>query len=244
MLINKMVADAYWPAGDAIGQCVKLGSDSTCTEIVGIVQNIMLFSLVNDDRAMLYLPPTHPAFGHKPPGGLLVRTAGDPAALMPMLRDELQGLDPNMPFVSITPYASIVAPQLQPWRLGATMFALFGAIALLIAAVGLYSVIAYWVSQRRHEIGIRIALGAQPGDVVRLVAWQAGRTIGIGLIAGGAVAVVASRWVADLLYDTSPHDPAIYGTAAALMLAAAAIAALLPARRSAAVDPAIALRAD
>ena len=244
MLINKIVADVYWPAGDAVGQCVKLGSDSTCTQIVGIVQNIMLFSLVNDDRAMLYLPPTHIGFGGKPPDALVVRSAGDPTALIPLVRNEVQSLNANMPYVSIVPYSSVVAPQLQPWRLGATMFTLFGAIALLIAAVGLYSVIAYWVSQRRHEIGIRIALGAQPGDVVRLVAWQAGRTIGIGLIAGGAVAVLGSRWVADLLYDTSPRDPAIYATAAGLMLIAAVLAAFVPARRSASVDPAVALRAD
>ena len=244
MLINKMVADAYWPAGDAIGQCVKLGSDSTCTQIVGVVQNIMLFGLVNDDRAMLYLPPTHPAFGKNPPGGLLVRSTGDPAALVPMLRNELQSLDANMPYVSIMPYSSIVAPQLQPWRLGATMFTLFGAVALLIAAVGLYSVVAYWVSQRRHEIGIRIALGAQSGDVVRLVAWQAARTIGIGLIAGAVVALVASRWVTGLLYATSPRDPTIYGAAVALMLVAGVFATLVPALRSTSVDPAIALRAE
>lgn len=244
MLINKMVADAYWPAGDAIGQCVKLGSDSTCTQIIGIVQNIMLFSLVNDDRAMLYLPPTHPHFDHKPAGGLLVRAAGDPAALEPLLRKELQGLEPNMPYVTIMPYSTIVAPQLQPWRLGATMFTLFGVVALIIAAVGLYSVIAYWVSQRTHEIGIRIALGAQPGDVVRLVAWQAGRTIGIGLIAGAVFALVASRWAAGLLYDTSPRDPRIYGAAVALLLVVGGCAALVPARRSASVDPATALRAD
>jgi predicted permease len=244
MLINKIVADAYWPAGDAIGQCVKLGSDSLCTRIVGIVQNIMLFSLVNDDRAMLYLPPTHIGFGGKPAGALLVRSAGDPTALVASLRRELQALEPTMPYVSITPYSSVVAPQLQPWRLGATMFTLFGAVALLIAAVGLYSVIAYWVSQRRQEIGIRIALGAQSGDVVRLVAFQAARTIGIGLVVGGAVAVYASHWLTDLLYDTSPRDPAIYAVAAGLMLVAGVVAAFVPARRSAFIDPALALRAE
>ena len=244
MLINQLVANAYWPTGNAIGQCVRLGSDSTCTRIVGIVQNIMLFSLVNDDRAMLYLPPTHPGFGDKPPGGLLIRASGDPAPLLPLLRNELQSLEPNMPYVSIMPYASIVAPQLRPWRLGATMFTLFGAVALLIAAVGLYSVIAYWVSQRTHEIGVRIALGAQASGVVRLVAWQAGRTIGIGLVAGGVVSLVASRWVAGLLYATSPREPIVYAIAAVLVIIAGALASVLPARRSATVDPALALRAE
>jgi putative ABC transport system permease protein len=244
MLINRMLADAYWLGKNPIAQCVKLGSDSTCTQIVGVVQNIMLFSLVNDDRAMVYLPPTHVGFGNEPPGGLLVRSAGDPSTLIPLLRNEVQGLEANMPYVSILSYASIVAPQLRPWRLGATMFTLFGAIALLIAAIGLYSVIAYWVSQRTHEIGVRIALGAQAPDVVRLVAWQAARSIGLGLVVGTAIALVGSRWVSGLLYATSPRDPAIYAMALALVIMSGGLAVLLPARRSASVDPAIALREE
>jgi ABC-type antimicrobial peptide transport system permease subunit len=138
----------------------------------------------------------------------------------------------------------VVAPQLQPWRLGATMFTLFGAVPLPMGAARLCSVIAYSAPQRRQEIASRIALGAQSGDVVRLVAFQAARTIGIGLVVGGAVAVYASHWLTDLLYDTSPRDPAIYAVAAGLMLVAGVVAAFVPARRSAFIDPALALRAE
>ena len=244
LLVNQLVADAYWPGRSPIGDCVRLGNDSTCSTVIGIVQNIMMFSIVRDDRAMIYLPRSHPSFGNRPPAGILVRTAGDPDAIAPLVQRELQRLSPNMPFVEVKSYLDILAPQLRPWRLGATMFTLFGVIALVIAAVGLYSVMAYWVAQRRHEIGVRLALGARRGDVVRLVAVQAFRPIAVGLLLGAAGAALSARWVADLLYDTSPHDPWVYGGAALALTLAAAAASVVPARRSAGVDPATALRAD
>ena len=124
------------------------------------------------------------------------------------------------------------------------MFTLFGLIALVIAAVGLYSVMAYWVSQRQHEIGVRMALGAQRADVVRLVAWQSSRAIGAGLIVGGVAAFIASRWLTDMLYETSARDPLVYGMAALVLALAATVASIVPARRSASVDPVQAIRAE
>jgi predicted permease len=243
MIVNQMLADAYWPGADPIGQCARLGSDSTCTMIVGVAQNIMLFRMIKDDRAMIYLPPLHPMLGG-PPGAIIVRTVGDPAQVIPELRRAIQSVAPNMPFVSIRPYSEVVAPQLRPWRLGATMFTLFGAIALIIAAVGLYSVMAYWVSQRTHEIGVRVALGARTSDVVRLVTLQGSRAIGAGIVLGAAIALVASRWIAGMLYETSPRDPRVYLAAAVVMAIAGGMASVVPARRSARVDPAIALRTE
>ena len=243
MIINQMLADAYWPGKNPIGQCARLGDDSTCTMIVGVAQTIMLFGMIKDDRAMIYLPPLHPMVSG-PPGAIIVRTAGDPSSVIPALRRAIQSVAPNMPFVSIRPYSEVVAPQLRPWRLGATMFTLFGAIALIIAAVGLYSVMAYWVSQRTHEIGVRVALGAQTSDVVRLVTLQASRAIGIGIALGAGIALFASRWIADMLYETSARDPRVYVGAAAVMIIAGAVASLVAARRSASVDPAVALRTE
>ena len=124
------------------------------------------------------------------------------------------------------------------------MFTLFGVIALVIATVGLYSVMAYWVAQRRHEIGVRMALGAQRADVVRLVALQSSRAVVAGLVVGGIVAMVASRWLANMLYDTSARDPVVYGGAALALAIAAVVASIVPARRSTSVDPAQAIRAD
>jgi len=212
--------------------------------VVGVVGNVLQFSLVNDDRAIVYAPPGHPGFDRELPRAMLVRISGDPASLVPAVRRELQALAPNMPFVQVRPYSDLVASQLQPWRLGATMFTLFGAIALLIAAVGLYSVMGYWVSQRTHEIGIRMALGAERSDVVRLVALQSSRAVVAGLVLGGMAAFVASGWIAELLYETSPHDPAVYGGAALVLALAAVMASIVPVRRSTAVDPAQAIRTD
>jgi putative ABC transport system permease protein len=245
MLINEKLARDYWPGRNPVGECVRLGSDSICTRIIGVVQNIVTFRMIDDDRAMLYLPPSHPGFGvGTHPAAMLVRTSGDPSNVVGTIRASLQGLSPRMPYVQVSPYTELVAPQLRPWRLGATMFTIFGTIALVIAAVGLYSVMAYLVSQRTHEIGVRMALGARRLDVVRLVAGQALQPIVLGMVVGVACAVWASRWIEPLLYDTSPRDPMVYAAAAIVLGAAAFVAGIVPARRSAAVDPATALRAE
>jgi putative ABC transport system permease protein len=245
MLVNEMLAKTYWPGRSPVGECVRLGDDSVCTRIIGVVQNIVMFAMVNDDRAMVYLPPSHPTFGvGTHPAAMLVRTKGDPSELVATIRANLQGLSPRMPYVQVSPFAELVAPQLRPWRLGATMFTIFGAVALIIAAVGLYSVMAYLVSQRTHEIGVRMALGARRLDVVRLVASQALQPIALGMIIGAVCAVWASRWIAPLLYDTSPRDPAVYAAAAIVLGLAALAAGIVPARRSTAVDPVTALRAE
>ena len=245
-IVNQMVANAYWPGRNPVGACVRMGGDSTCTTIVGVVQNVMLFAVVNDDRAMVYVPPTHPMLSDKrsAPLALLVRTFADPDVVAPLIRHEIQSLSPTMPYVEASSYADLVAPQLRSWRLGATMFTLFGVIALVIATIGLYSVLAYWVSQRQHEIGVRMALGARRGDIVRLIGTQASRAILAGLALGAVAALLASRWVGGMLYDTSPRDPSVYLLAAVVLGAAALVACVVPARRSAAIDPAIALRAD
>jgi putative ABC transport system permease protein len=245
-IVNQLVAHAYWPGRNPVGTCVRLGGDSTCTTIVGVAQNVMLLSVVNDDRAVVYVPPTHPLLSdaRSAPSALLVRTSADADAVAPIIRHELQSLTPNMPYVSAESFADLVSPQLRSWRLGATMFTLFGAMALVIAAIGLYSVLAYWVSQRQHEIGVRMALGARRADIVRLVGVEASRAVAAGLALGVLVAVLASRWVAAMLFDTSPRDPSVYLLAAVVLGTAALVACVVPARRSAAVDPVIALRAD
>jgi len=144
----------------------------------------------------------------------------------------------------VTPLTKILEPNVRPWRLGATMFALFGGLALLLAAVGLYSVIAYNVTQRSHELGVRIALGAQGRDVLRLVVGSGLRVAIAGIVIGGGIALVAGRFIAPLLYRVSPNDPLIYVTAAVTLLAVAMLASLIPARRATRVDPNVALRAD
>ena len=243
MIINRTLADGYWKNENPVGKCARLGSDSVCTMIIGVVENVMLFNMVRDDRALLYIPPSAPGW-QRSADALLARVSGDPASLIPLIRREVQGLAPNMPHVTVAPYSDLVAPELRPWRLGAAMFGVYGIIALVIAAVGLYSVMAYWVAQRTPEIGVRMALGAQRGQIVRLVAWQTARGILIGVALGCLIAIGASRFIADVLYETSPRDPVVYAVAAAVLIGAAVVAGILPVRRSTSVDPVVALRAD
>lgn len=240
VIVNDLLANAYWPHDNPIGRCAYVVSDNDCSQVVGVVGTVLQFNLIKDDRAMVYAPLQHPGEA----GALLVRASGDPAAIVGTVRRELQALTPMMPYVSVSSYKELVVPQLQRWRLSATMFTLFGVLAVLIASVGLYSVMAYWVSQRTHEIGVRLALGAARSDVVRLVAWQSSRPILAGLAIGCLTAFYASRWITDMLYETSPRDPLVYGGAAVVLAVAAMIASVVPARRSTAVDPAQAIRTE
>jgi ABC-type antimicrobial peptide transport system permease subunit len=133
---------------------------------------------------------------------------------------------------------------LRPWRLGAALFSVFGALALLVAGVGVYSVIAYSVTQRTHEMGIRIALGARARDVLRLVASEGVRLVAIGSAVGAAIAVALADLLQSMLYDVSARDPIVLAGAVTTLVVVAMVAALIPAHRASRVDPAIALRAD
>ena len=244
-VINETVAKHYFPDKDPIGQCIIFGPEQACTEIVGVVQNVVLFRMVDDERGLVYMPMSHPLMGDPAtPGALLIRAAASSPGVATAVRREIQALAPNMPFVGVQWFEQLVAPEMAPWRLGATMFGVFGALALVIAAVGLYSVIAYSVSQRTHEIGVRMALGARDADVVRLILVE-GTRLGIaGLALGLVVALVAGRWMEPLLYATSPRDPLIFALVAVTLTAVAVAASLFPAWRASRVSPAVALRAE
>ena len=140
--------------------------------------------------------------------------------------------------------SEIIDPNLRSWQLGATMFLAFGGMALVLAAIGLYSVIAYDVAQRTHELGVRIALGARLGDVVRLVMGDGVRFALIGVGIGSAIALAAGQWIRPLLFDVSPRDPLVFGAVSAVLMGVAALASLTPALRATKVDPSVALRAD
>jgi predicted permease len=244
VIVNETLARGYWPHESALGKCVYFGSDSTCSQIVGVVSTMLQFNIVKDERAIAYAPFNHPGVRTELPRAMLVRLPEVTPATIDLMRREIQGLAPTMPFVQIRSYSDLLAPEMQPMRLGATMFTLFGVIALLIAAIGLYSVLAYWVSQRTQEIGVRIALGAQRADVIRLIALQSARAVAFGLLIGIPIALLAARGLGDVLYETSPTDPLVYAGAALVLAIATIVASVVPARRSSAVDPAIAMRAD
>jgi predicted permease len=239
-VVSENMARVLWPGRDAMGQCLKVDSD-VCTTVVGIAENIKEQNLAADSMFYYYMPVTQ--FRARA-GGLFVRVAGDARKSVEMLRRALQREMPGKSYVTVTPFAEIVSPTMQSFRLGATTFVAFGALALLVAAMGLYSVIAYNVAQRTHEMGVRLALGAQPRDLATLVLSDGARVAAIGVTIGVGVALYASKWLAPLLFDVSPKDAVVYTTASLTLLLVAILGSWGPARRASRTDPNIALRSE
>ncbi|MBV9881100.1 MAG: ABC transporter permease [Gemmatirosa sp.] len=243
MVVSATMARTLWPGQDAMGRCVRVGHAAAppCTYVVGVAEDTKATRL-HDDPSLYY----YVAAAQMPPrrAVLVVRTHGDAPTVVESMRRALQREMPGAARVAVAPFADVVDEETRSWRMGATMFVVFGALALTLAAVGLYAVIAYDVAQRSHEIGVRITLGARPGDVVWLGVRQ-GMTLGIaGIGIGGAVTLAAAGRLAPLLFEVSPHDPLVYAAVAAAMLAVAAAASVIPARRAARVDPNVVLRSE
>jgi predicted permease len=242
MIVSQSMARALWPNQEAIGKCVRVSADTApCRTVVGVAENIRSGKLDEPPDMNYYMPITQ--FGVKG-GGVFVRTRQDAASQVQAVRRELQRLMPGAAYVAITPMAEVIEPVMRSWKLGATMFSVFGGLALLLAAIGMYSVIAYNVTQRTHELGVRVALGARSRDVIALVVREGVRVATIGVVAGGAVAWFSGRWVAPLLFGVSPKDPAVLTGVVLTLLAAAVAASWWPALRASRVDPNTALRAD
>ena len=240
-VVNEALARAYWPGESPIGSCLVLESYTGCTEVVGVVQDVMLWGLVGDSPGQFYLP--HRATV-SPSSSLLVRTTGDASALVPTLRRELQSVASDMPYVDVALYADLVQPDLRSWRLGATMFGIFGALALVIAAVGLYGVLTYSVTQRTREIGVRLALGARRASIVRAVARREFGTVIAGIALGVIAALLTGNLAAPMLYQTSPRDALVFGAVVAALIIVAVAASVVPSVRASRVDPNVALKAE
>lgn len=246
-VITRALADRFWPGADAVGRCVSFRitfSRNDCTTVVGVVENVLLHNRTLIDSAQVYVLSSHPEFAGDAPTALLIRTGADARTLVPRVRRTLQSLTPDMRFVAVDTLEAMLAPQLQPWRLGQSMFLAFGGVALLIAAVGLYSSMAFSVSQRRHEIGIRLALGASRWDITATIGVSGALTMAAGIGLGLLGAALGTRWLSDLLYQTSPRDLLVFTVVAVVLALAGGVASIVPARRAASVDPLAVLKAD
>ncbi len=245
MVVSQAMAHVLWPGEDPLGECVRVlkGRDETapCSYVVGVAENIKADKLGEDAGLFYYLSA---AQFHPDEGGLYLRVRGPAEASKEAIRKALQAVMPGDSYVTTTPLADIVGIQTQSWRLGATMFVIFGLLALALAAIGLYSVIAFNVGQRVHELGVRIALGASMRDVIGLVMTGGMKLAIAGLALGGLAALIVSRWVEPLLFEESPRDPVVFGLVALVLLIVAALASFIPARRAARVDPMRALRTE
>ncbi|HEY3933253.1 MAG TPA: ABC transporter permease [Gemmatimonadales bacterium] len=242
MVVSQAMADKLWPHEDALGKCVRINSDSLpCNYVVGVAENIKSDQLGDDPGLYYYLSAEQ---FHPDKGGLFLKVNGDPDAMKEQVRKALQPLMPGASYLTVTPIRDIIGQQTQPWQLGASMFVVFGALALVLAAIGLYSVISFNVSQRFHELGVRIALGATMGDIASHVITGGLKLAGVGVALGIAAASGMSHWIEPLLFEESPHDPVIFVAVAAVLLIVAALASFIPARRAVGVDPVRALRMD
>jgi ABC-type antimicrobial peptide transport system permease subunit len=177
-------------------------------------------------------------------GTIFVRTHGPADSQREALRRALQPVIPGAAYVTTRPLSNVLERVTRSWRLGAALFTVFGGLALALAAIGLYSVIAYGVTQRTHEMGVRIALGAQAHAVVAMIIRDGLRVVAVGVVIGVGISLSAGHWIAPLLFHVSPRDPLVYALVAATLAAVALVAGWLPARRASRVDPATALRAD
>ncbi|HEX5214117.1 MAG TPA: ADOP family duplicated permease [Vicinamibacterales bacterium] len=244
-VVSRGFAERFWPGAEAVGRCVSFRivfSRADCTTIIGVVENLAVHNRTSANEAQVYVLFSHPEFTGESPNALLIRTEAAAAPLVPVVRQALQTLTPEMGFVAAATLEEMYAPQLQSWRLGSWMFLTFGAIALLIAAVGLFSSLAFAVSQRTQEIGIRMALGASPWNITATIGTSSIATMAIGIGLGLLGAALATRWLSDLLFQTSPRDPIVFATVAIVLALVGITASIIPARRAAAVDPIVVLR--
>lgn len=242
-VVNETMARQTWPHGSPLGQCVRLGKRTApCVTVVGEVEDVKRLQLIEAPARVLYIPA--PRGGDYMAATAIVRVPPSRAAgVEAAARRELPALMPGAK-AHVLKMADVLAPQYRPWQLGAMLFSIFGLLALLIAAVGIFSVVSHDVGQRRRELGVRIALGASVSDVVRLVLGGGVRVVAVGVVVGLAVAAAASRLIASILYGVTPRDPAVLGGVALVLLAVALLASALPAWRASRADPMEALRSD
>jgi putative ABC transport system permease protein len=210
-------------------------------EIVGVVGSIRRTSLVSEPWADLYVPFERIAI---PSVTMFIRTTGDPVAALPAVRATVQRIEPDAVFHGARTMSAIAEESAAATRLASRLLAGFAAIALALAAIGVYGVMSYTVRRRSRELATRLALGASPGDIMRLVLRQAGILAAVGLAAGTAATLVLARTLSSLLFGVPPWDPVILVSAGMLLALATLAASYLPARRAARVDPASILASE
>ncbi|NOT08306.1 MAG: ABC transporter permease [Gemmatimonadales bacterium] len=245
-VISEEMAKRVWPEKNALGACVKLVADSVpCNTVIGVSENVHQGSFIEEAPTSWVFVPLNQGRQFLRARTLFVRVARGPAdRMIEPVRQMIHSTTANLPYPDVRVLSSHLGDELRPWKLGATMFGAFGGLALVVMAVGLYSVIAYMVGQRMRELGVRIALGAAPGNILRLILSHGLRVAAGSAVLGLLIALAAGRFVRSMLYEVSPRDPFILGGVAVILLVVATLASLLPALRATRADPLTALRSD
>ena len=242
-VINATMAKKYWPGEDPVGRQVALGSPRFPTwTIVGIVADIKHFSMREDTAPEMYVPYTQPQWPSMLTMHFAVKSTAGTAALSAALREAVHSADPDLPLSNLQPLKTLVDDSMTQPRFAMLLLASFAGLALLLAAVGMYGVVSYSVTQRTQEIGIRVALGAARGSVFGMVLAQGARLAAPGIAAGLVAALAVTRLMDTFLFEIQPTDPLTFVGVSALLVAVALLACYLPARRATRVDPIVALR--
>jgi putative ABC transport system permease protein len=252
-IVSAAMARRYWPGRSALGQRITFNSGIPrdeqqevggpgSREIVGVVGDVKHLALDEPQVPVFYTPQAQQPSYHTM--AVIVRARSDPAALSASIRRELAGIDRTVPLYRVRPLDALVdavtaEPRMRAWLLG-----LFAAMALLLAAIGVYGVVGYLVGQRTQEIAVRLALGARRRTVLGLMFWEGLRPIGLGIVAGIVASLAATRFVSNMLFETSPTDAATYAVVVALLAGIGCVAVLIPARRAARIEPMAALRSE
>jgi len=244
VVVSRGFADRYWPGQEAVGKRLKLGrfeSDAPLRTVIGVVNNVQHADLAKQPRPVVYYPHAQgPDSGMQ----LVVRSASSPAAIAGAVREAMRRLDPDLPATELKPLSDLVQSSLMDTEIAMSLLGSFALLAILLAAAGVYGVMAYAVAQRTTEFGIRVALGAAPRDLVRLVGRQGLALTAAGVAIGLVAARLASAALTEMVYGVRPSDPIVYVTTAGILAVIALGACIVPALRALRVDPIVALKAQ
>ena len=239
-VVNQALAEHFFPNQNPLGQRIILNEKGMA--IVGVARDAKYGGIREAITPVVYLPYLQNQPGPPPEMSFAVRTLGDPAAAIAAIRQAVLSIDRNLPLFDVHTQTELIARDFAQERLFATLSSFFGLLALALVCNGLYGVMSYTVTQRTHEIGIRMALGARGGDVVRLVMKETMLLVAGGVTVGLIAALATTRLISSWLYGLTPNDPVTIGLAALVLMTVAAVAGYLPAHRAARVDPLVALR--
>ena len=238
-IISQAMANQFWPGQDAVGKRFHFFGEPQLREVVGVARDTVVNNIGEDAQPLAYLPLTQ---DFAPAATMQVRTNGSPESVIAAVRSQVQSLDTNLALTNLNTIAELIDQGLWAPRAGAAMLAVFGALALLLAIVGVYGVLSYSVSQQTREIGIRMAMGARTASVLSLVVRQGMRLALVGLALGLVIAFAGMRVLSSLLFGVSAHDPATFAGVSLILATAAILGCYIPARRAAKIDPITALR--
>ncbi|HKG20570.1 MAG TPA: FtsX-like permease family protein, partial [Blastocatellia bacterium] len=238
IVINETMARTLWPGEDPLGKRIKLGeydTPSAWRSVVGVVKDVRQFDLDSAPRSQMYSPFTQ--FRYFAPRDLVIRTTGDPLSLVSAVREVVWAIDKDQPVSNVSTMEQIMSGSVARQRFNMLLLGIFAVVALILAAVGIYGVMSYLVTQRTREIGLRMALGAQTGDVLRLVVGQGFKLVAAGVALGLVSALILTRYMSSLLFGVSATDPLTFALISVSLVAVALLASYIPARRATRIDP-------